>query len=57
MSRKRNAEPGEGTETMEEMNARLVAHIRALQSELRKYMDFDKVRPSFRDQFATLAPW
>lgn len=35
-------EPGEGTETMEEMNARLVAHIRALQSELRKYMDFDK---------------
>jgi hypothetical protein len=28
---------------MEEMNARLVAHIRALQVELRKYMDFDKV--------------
>ncbi len=34
---------------MEEMNARLVAHIRALQSELRKYMDFDKVRPFFCD--------
>jgi hypothetical protein len=42
---------------MEEMNARLVAHIRALQSELRKYMDFDKVRSSFRHQFAALALW
>ncbi len=28
-------------ETLEEMNARLVAHVRALQRELRKYMQFD----------------
>jgi hypothetical protein len=39
---------------MEEMNARLVAHIRALQSELRKYMDFDKVRP-IRDSRAVVS--
>jgi hypothetical protein len=36
------ADVEEEKETLEQMNARLVVHVRALQSELRKYMDFDK---------------
>ncbi|KAL6070895.1 Pleckstrin y domain-containing A member 2 [Balamuthia mandrillaris] len=35
-------EEDEAEETMEEMNARLVKHIRALQVELRKYMKMDE---------------